>query len=240
MRIALCDDNPKDLASLASLLETYRRETKANLSIRTYANGVALLDDVRTERFDLMMLDVMMPFVDGIQIAREIRGFDEGARIAFLTSSPEFAVESYEVDAFHYLLKPVTRDKLFAVLDKLRRTVDRQGEGLTVKLKGGVAGILFARIAFVEVLNRTVRFHMTDGSVKETAGSLSDYESKLLERPEFVRAHRAFIVNLDQIQELDKLSLRTFSNESVPLSRRLSGEVKSAYLKRLFLQAEMA
>ena len=55
-----------------------------------------------------------------------------------------------------------------------------------------------------------------------------------------MRAHRAFIVNLDQIQELDKLSLRTFSNESVPLSRRLSGEVKSAYLKRLFLQAEMA
>lgn len=240
VRIALCEDNPKDLAVLANLLDRYRRETKASLSLSAYTSGVALFDDMRKEVFDLLLLDVMMPFVDGMQIAREIREFDENVKIAFLTSSPEFAVQSYEVDAFHYLLKPVSYDKLFPMLDKLRLRIEEHGAGLAVRLKSGAASILFARIAYVEVLNRTVRFHLTDKSVREVAGSLSDFEPQLLSQPEFIRVHRAFIVNLDQVQELEKLSLRTFSDESVPVSRRLFGEVKAAYLKRLFVQAGMA
>lgn len=240
MRIALCDDNPADLETIVALIDAYRQRTRTGAYVRSYADGCSLLDGLRSESFDLLLLDVMMPFVDGMQIAREIREFDENVKIAFLTSSPEFAVQSYEVDAFHYLLKPVSYDKLFPMLDKLRLRIEEHGAGLAVRLKGGAASILFARMAYVEVLNRTVRFHLTDKSVREVAGSLSDFEPQLLSRPEFIRAHRAFIVNLDQVQELEKLSLRTFSDESVPVSRRLFGEVKAAYLKRLFVQAGMA
>ncbi len=236
MHIALCDDNLQDRSVLAALLDQYRRKTGTSIFVQSYADGITLLEDMRLKKFDLLLLDVMMPLANGIEIAREVRGFDENVEIAFLTCSTEFAVEGYEVNALSYLLKPVAPDKLFAVLDKMRRRAEQHAQGLSVKLKGGVASILYDRIAYVEVLNRKVRFHMTDKSIKELAGSLADYEERLLSQPQFTRTHRAFIVNLDQIQELDKLNALTFSGECVPVSRRLAREVKASYMERLFLQ----
>ncbi len=119
MRIAICDDNPEELARLVSLLETYRRETERCFIYQSYSSGIALLDDIRRGSFDLVLLDILMPHLDGMGIAREIRTFDDHLKIAFLTSSPEYAVQSYEVEAFSYLVKPILKEKLFPLLDKL-------------------------------------------------------------------------------------------------------------------------
>lgn len=236
MRIAVCDDHIKELDRFSKLLDDYREKTKACFTYITYSDSIALLEDVRKGGFDFLLLDVMMPLVNGMEIAHEIREYDGNIRIAFLTSSPEFAVESYSVEAFAYLLKPATADNLFPVLDKLFRAAQKPEEGLLIKFQNGIANLLFSRLAYVEVINRTLRFHLTDGSVRELAASLSDYEEALLHRPEFIRIHRAFIVNLWQVQELRSTDILTYTGNVVPVSRRLYAQVRKAYMDQLFVE----
>ena len=239
MRIAACDDNLQELDRLAKLLDAYRHRTKASFTYKVYSDGDALLEDVREGGFDFLLLDVMMPLINGMQIAHEVRTFDESIKIAFLTSSPEFAVESYSVEAFAYLLKPAMEDNLFPILDKLLLAAQNSVEGLRIKFQNGFANLLFSRLAYIEVMNRTLCFHLTDGSVRELVAPLSDYEETLLERPEFIRVHRSFIVNLFQIQELRTTDILTYTGRTVPISRRLYAQVRKAYVDQLFTEKGM-
>lgn len=236
MRIAVCDDNIQELNRLSKLLNDYREKTKAGFTYITYSDGASLLEDVRKGGFDFLLLDVMMPLVNGMEIAHDVRAFDGNIKIGFLTSSPEFAVESYSVEAFAYLLKPATADNLFPVLDKLFRLAQKPEDGLSVKFQNGVANIPFFKLAYVEVMNRLLCFHLTDGSIRELAAPLSNYEGVLLQRPEFMRVHRAFIVNLWQIQELRSEDILTYTGSVVPVSRRLFAQVRKAYMDQLFAE----
>lgn len=236
MRIGVCDDQIKELNRLSKLLNDYREKTKACFTYITYSDGIALLEDVRKGGFEFLLLDVMMPLVNGMEIAHEVREFDANIKIAFLTSSPEFAVESYSVEAFAYLLKPATSDNLFPILDKLFRMAQKPEDGFSVKFQNGVANIPFFRLAFVEVINRMLRFHLTDGSVRELVAPLSDYEGVLLQRPDFIRVHRAFIVNIWQIQELRSADILTYTGSVVPVSRRLYTQVRRTYMDQLFAE----
>ncbi len=236
MRIAICDDHIKELSKLSKLLGDYREKTKACFTYITYSDSITLLEDVRKGGFDFLLLDVMMPLVNGMETAHEVREFDENIKIAFLTSSPDFAVESYSVEAFAYLLKPATADNLFPVLDKLFRIAQKPEDSLSVKFQNGVANIPFFRLAYVEVMNRELCFHLTDGSIRELVAPLADYEGVLLQRPEFIRVHRAFIVNLWQVQELRSADVLTYTGSVVPVSRRLYAQVRKAYVDQLFAE----
>jgi DNA-binding LytR/AlgR family response regulator len=236
MRIAVCDDNTEELEELTKLLEAYRKKTRASFTCKTYSDGVSLLEDARRKGFDFLILDVMMPWMSGMQVAHEVRAFDENLKIAFLTSSPEFAVESYSVEAFAYILKPASAENLFPVLDKLFHAAQRPEECLRIKFQNGFANLLFSRLAYVEVMNRTLCFHLTDGSVRELTAPLSDYEEALLKRPEFIRVHRAFIVNLWQVQELRPVNILTYTGGVIPVSRRLYAKVRKAYMDQLFAE----
>lgn len=236
MRIAVCDDQIKELNRLSTLLNDYREKTKACFTYTTYSDSIALLEDVRKGGFDFLILDVMMPLVNGMEVAHEVREFDDNIKIAFLTSSPEFAVESYSVEAFAYLLKPASADNLYPILDKLFRMAQKPEDGLSVKFQNGVANIPFFRLAYVEVMNRMLCFHLTDGSVRELVAPLSEYEGVLLQRPQFIRVHRAFIVNVWQVQELRSADILTYTGRVVPVSRRLYAQVRKAYMDHLFAE----
>lgn len=120
--------------------------------------------------------------------------------IVFLTSSPGFAYESYGVRALEYLLKPISGGLLFPVLDKLMLREQRPQDGLTLKAGATLVRVPFSRLSYVEVNGKHLYFHLADGTVREVAGSLKDYEPLLLVRPEFMRIHRSYIVNMLQIE----------------------------------------
>lgn len=238
MHIAICDDDAQELARLSGVLECYRKKTKKAFFYQSYSDGVALIDDVREGKYDLLLLDILMPLVNGIQIAEEIRTFNKDIKIVFLTSSKEFALESYSVSALTYLLKPATEDRLFPVLDQFFQASQKLEEKLTVKFKNGVAKLLFDDIAYVEVFNKILLFHMTDNRSREVAAPLVDYEDALLSRPEFIRVHRSFIINLHQVQEIRPADILTYSGRIVPVSRRLYTQVRDAYIEQLFQTKE--
>ena len=236
MKIAICDDDSQELAHISSFIDTYRQEKKASLTYKTFQNAIELLSTVNNGDYDILLLDILMPGLTGMQAAHEIRAFDAEVKIVFLTSSPEFAVESYAVKAYNYILKPASKDKLFSILDALIAEEQRPLEGLTVKTQAGMARILFSKLAFVEVMNKKLYFHLADGSVQETSASLAAFEHKLLSRSEFVKVHRSYIVNLWQVGEIRPKELITHAGNTVPISRLLYGKIREAYMEHLFVE----
>lgn len=238
MYIAVCDDQIEELEVVSNLLRLWQENHQTALRCKTFRNATELLDAAEKERFTLYLLDVMMPGISGMEAARAIRDFDTVAGIVFLTSSPSFAYESYGVRALDYLLKLISSNNLFPVLDRLFRKENKSLQGLTIKCGSTLIRIPFFQLSYVEVNGKHLYFNLTDGSVREVFGALIDYESQLLSRPEFMRVHRSYIVNMLHVSELSSANLRTFSGATLPVSRRLYPQLQKDYVKLLFNQRE--
>ena len=238
MYIAICDDLNEELDRVSDLLEKWKSEKKAPLRYRRFSSAMAMLDAIGEERFDLYLLDIMMPGMSGLDAAAEIRQKDDAAEIVFLTTSPGFAYESYGVRALDYLLKPVQKERLHPILDKLLFREQKPAEGLTIKCGTTFVRVLFSQLSHVEVSGKHIYFSMVDGTVHEMFGTLREVEPQLLHRQEFVRCHRAYIVNLLQVAELSATGIRTFSGKMLPVSRSLYKEVQEKYMKVLFSGGE--
>ena len=260
MYIAVCDDQIEELEKVMGLLQTWQTDRRAAVRLRSFRSAGELLDAAQRERFTLYLLDVLMPGVTGMEAAREIRSFDDAADIVFLTTSPGFAYESYGVRALEYLLKPIGGRLLYPVLDRLLLREERPQEGLTVKVgtvlvrlldrlyqreqnpqdgltvrsEGVLVRLPFSQLSYVEVMGKHLFFHMTDDSVHEVVGALKEYEGALLARPEFMRTHRSYIVNMLQAEKLSPAGVVTFSGRSVPVSRLLYNQLQKDYLELLF------
>ena len=238
MYIAVCDDQIEELEKLTALLQAWQSDRRSDVRFQTFRSGGQLLDAARAERFTLYLLDVLMPGMTGMDAAREIRSFDAAADIIFLTTSPGFAYESYGVRAAEYLLKPINAKLLYPVLDKLYLRDQKPQDGLTVKSNGMLVRLPFSHLSYVEVNGKHLYFNLADGQVREVVGSMKEYEDALLTRPEFMRIHRSYIVNMLQIEELSPAGLRTFSGRELPVSRLLYPQLQKDYMKLLFAQRE--
>lgn len=236
LRIAICDDDLNELSRISNLLNQYLAEKEPAFKYASFPNAIDLLDAMKRNSYHVLFLDVLMPGLNGIEAAREIRGFDEEIKIIFLTSSKEFAVESYAVDAHYYMLKPATAQNLFPILDRISLEALRGEEALQIKSASGFTRIPFGRIEYLEVFSKRLRFHLADGTAKEFSGSLSDFEEELLSREEFIKVHRSYIVNMASILSLDSKSLTTCAKQEVPISRLLYGQVREAYMQYLFVE----
>ena len=236
LKIAICDDDVQELSRISDLLSLYKTEKSAVLKYDAFSNAVELLEAMKRQAYDVLLLDVLMPGMSGITAAHEIRGFDPAVKIIFLTSSPEFAVESYAVDAHYYLLKPAATDKLFPIIYRIFLEKGRGAETLSIMQPSGLIRLPIGRIEFLEVQGKRLMFHFDDGSVKEIRGSISEFEDKLLYKDNFLKVHRSFIMNMEYIQALNARDITTLTGQTVPVSRLLHSRVKEAYMQFLFVE----
>lgn len=234
MYIAVCDDQVEELNEIDALLHAWETERNIPLRRRSFQSVMELLEEAPREKFTLYLLDVLMPGMNGMNAAHEIRSFDCAADMVFLTSSPEFACESYRVQALDYLLKPVDKGMLFRLLDRLYSQEQRPQEALVLKTSTTILRIPFSGLSFVEVIGKRLYFNMVGGDVRKVAGSLKDYEELLLARPEFMRVHRSYIVNMLQAEEFSSSHIRTFSGKDIPVSRLLYPQLQKDYMSLLF------
>lgn len=238
LHIAVCDDNSLALDRITRLLEEYCSSRHTPLSWRTFFSAGEMVSSMRTEDYDLLLLDILMPGVSGMDAAHAIRTFDRDVKIIFLTSSPDYAVEGFAVNATDYLLKPVNRERFYATMDRLVAESYQVSEHLHIKTASGAAKIPFPALSYVEVKDKVLYFHLQDGSVRQSRASLAEYEPRLLSQNGFVKVHRSYIVNLLHITELTADSFTTFNGHSVPISRLLYPQVRQAYMDYLFSEAE--
>lgn len=233
LHIAVCDDNVDDLSNMIELIDLYRTSRYLNCEYAVFSNGLDLISALeKGEQFDIYCLDIMMPGFTGIDAAREIRSFDKRASIIFFTSSPEFALEGYSVRAVNYILKPVSEEKLFATFDELldRIKFEKEEDTIIVKSKEGVQKIVLASLVFVEVIGRNVLYHLWSGKVIECREAFAPVCDQLMKYEVFMRPHRAYLVNMQYINTIDKHNISLQTLALIPIAQGKAKEMKQQYL----------
>lgn len=233
LQIAVCDDNIDELSNMVQLIDLYRTSRHLNCEHAVFPNGFELVSALeKGNRFDIYCLDIMMPGFTGIDAAKEIRTFDKTAPILFFTSSPEFALESYSVKAINYVLKPISKEKLFFTFDELLEQIKAKEEedAVIVKSNEGIQKILISNLAFAEVIGRNVLYHLRSGKVVECTEPFSSVCDSLLKYGCFIKPHRSYLVNMQYVDTIEnhQITLQTLS--AVPVAQGKAKEIKQQYL----------
>lgn len=236
LRIAICDDMPEFLQKTSDLICRWQNRPEF-FTVETFSDGDSLIAAHAGKPFDILFLDVVMPLLNGIETAREIRQTDRSVKIVFLTSSAEFAVESYTVKADNYLLKPVSPEALYRCLDELQSDIRENSRYIIAKSATSVHRIPFPDIEHIEAQNKQVLFFLANGSTVSSTEPLYSLENKLLLSDGFFKCHRSYIVNFQRIATYTPKEIRMRSGCRIPISRSCQKEFELAYFEYLFGKA---
>ena len=228
MRFALCDDRIEDAIELKDMLLDNIFFAEAEISI--FESGASLIEQLdEGENFDVYFLDIDMPDLDGLSLAAKINKYSEKSIIVFFTAFPEYAVEAFECDAFHYLLKPLDREKVKKVLSKIERVYKEKNKFHIIKNRLEIQKINISDIYYVECFRRHLIYHLSDRRI-ETVGKLSSAYDEL--RPHgFYQIHQGFVVNMDKICRFEKDSVILDDGRRVMVSNRRRSDAMIAYSK---------
>ncbi|MCR5585603.1 MAG: LytTR family DNA-binding domain-containing protein [Lachnospiraceae bacterium] len=229
MNILICDDDITCRLTAQINIERWVKEHSRNDQVILFDNGDSLLEYLEKQSADIIFLDIIMPLLSGMETAHIIRERSMDVKLVFLTSAPEFAVESYDVNAFGYLLKPVEYSKLSLVLDRFLTLQKEEAVHLTVRTAYGYKQLNLDNLECLEALGKKVVFHMFDGSKVETTGKFSDYEKMLTEDNRFFKIHRSYLVGLAHIDRFSSGEVVTSSGLHCPIARGLGSSFKEAY-----------
>ena len=227
-KIAICDDEQKQIEYLSGVVSAWASKNRHVVEIKTYSSAKSFLFDYSEEKdFDILLLDIEMPGMNGMELAKTIRRENGIVQIVFITGYPEFMSEGYDVSALHYLMKPVNKEKLFSILDKASERIEQKEGSLVLKTENGIIRINFSQIMSAEAIGHTTLLTLTDR--KETAKiGINDFEKQL--NDSFVRCHRSYLVGIRHISKITKTDVILDSGEMLPLSRRLYGEVNQKFI----------
>ena len=233
LRIAICDDLPSYLNHITKLLTTWESRP-ADLCVETFADAHSLLAAHNTKPFDIILLDVIMPLLNGIEAAREIRRHDKSVKIVFLTTSAEFALESYTVKANDYLLKPVEPEKLFVCLQDLVDQLQGSPKTIVVKTSKALHHVEIQNIEYLEAQNKHVSVALSDGTTLTAVEPLYTFENQLPLADGFFKCSRSYIVNIHRIDTYSAKEIRMRSGCRISISRSCHKEFETAYFEVLF------
>ena len=233
IHIAICDDSPEELQTLSGLILKYQEQHASSLQICSFQNGFALLDALdQGKRFDITILDILMPNENGIDIARKIRELKADTEIVFLTSTPEYAVDSYEVHAQNYLLKPVSEEKFFTAMDRLLEELEQKDNAgfIILSTQKQYRRILFSQLVYGEATHRTVTLHLSDGTVVSALMTFTEFLDILKHHPDFIHPHRSYLANMNYIQYITKSDMILTDGQKIPVSRNNYAKISEQFL----------
>ncbi len=226
MQIAICDDDKQELENILNLLREYNRQRQdISFAMTAFSSAEELLKFVEQHGgFDLYLLDIIMPETNGIQLGSLLRSRGDEGLIAYLTTSPDFAMDAYGVEAFHYLLKPIEMASFFRCLDKAADHLDKlRSKVVFIKMSHSIRMIPIRDILYAERVKRLVCYYMIDGSVLKSAtfnGAFQNAVAPLLEHREFYLVGTSFAVNLFHVMEITRHDLVIDGGQKIAIPRR--------------------
>lgn len=222
IKIAVCDDNEKDLARILELLGRYRG---AQLQTESYRSGEDLL--ASGKKYDILLLDIDMDGMNGIETARRIRTADREVKLIYITNYSDYTIFAFAVHAFAYLLKPVSGKELYAQLDEAcLYGLSRPDPELEFMAKEGIMRIKPSLIICFEYLDRQVLMYTRDRiwhlkkRITETAREMEQFG--------FSMPHKSFVVNLHEVQRIRGYEITMTDGRSIPLSQKKSAQFRRA------------
>ena len=234
LKIAVCDDSPEFLQLAVDMVERWTEQSRIQTEIYRFDNGDALLAKNAVTHMDIIFLDIIMPLQSGIDTAKELRQSDNAVKIIFLTSSPEFALDSYEVKAQGYLLKPVTYEKVKETLDECSHSFDEEPKNIVLKTAFGYQKLYFHDIEYAEAQNKRVVFFLRTGKTVEAAQPLHSLEDRITENDGFFKCHRSYLVYLPNVDHFSMTEIITKTGRSIPIARGYGKAFKEAYFAFVF------
>lgn len=206
LQIALCDNDIRELESVYALAKEYASDhPDLDISLRRFQSSYDLLESIEARgHYDIYLLDILMPHTNGIEAGQIIRRSNTSSVILYLTSSPDFALDSYSVKAQAYLLKPVRKEKLFEALDDAaERLMVERARHFLVRVKNSTEAIPYSRLIYVEYYKHRLICHLTNGRNVETNMFREPFEQivkPLQSDSRFVKISSSFLVNMQYIR----------------------------------------
>lgn len=214
--ILICDDLPEERANLLHMLQKYKTERGVSMRLETAADGTELLSLWRPKRWDLIFLDIYMPYLNGVDAARRLREVDRQCEIVFATTSREHGMEGHELHAMDYLTKPFLQRDVDEVMDWFLRKHADQFNELTLRTELGSISLRAQDVLYIESRGRTCILHLrgreinVQSSMNDLTGGLNDAA--------FFHCHKSFMVNLAHTVAIEKRAFRMDDGSSVPIS----------------------
>lgn len=235
LKIAVCDDQQSECDILCDLLFTYTSKSGYECEIQSYTSGESLVADYEDgcAAFVLVFLDIYMNAMNGMAAARRIREYSQTTAIVFTTISPDFAVESYEVYALDYIVKPIVPERLSSLMDNFFVEFTKKEKYLLVKQGRDNARFLYSDIAYLESKGNKLFLQNGKGERFTFYERLSEVE-KRLEDIRFLRCHQSYLVNMDYIYSADNDFILS-DGMCIPIKVRERKSIREHYFEYITL-----
>lgn len=234
MKIAICDDEPLELAGAEKLLMQYSNEhLQYEIKISTFSAPLELLTFIsQNGGFDVLLLDIYMSGMLGTEAAKELRSLGDNVEIIFLTTSRQHAITAFEVDASNYLVKPYHSQDLFIALDKvIGRIAINENKTFTLKTSAGITKLSTYEVVFTQTSkNNYQSIHMAKGEVLLTRMTSLELFELLSQDKSFVKCGASFNVNLKYVRYISKDMVLFDTGEKLPIPSRVYAKLKNAFL----------
>lgn len=230
-KIAICDDEETSVRLNKALTEKILTENNIEFEIETFQDMREMTESLTkltvAQPFNVLLCDILTTEMNGIEAAEKLRQLGEQLDIIFISSTIDYAVEGYRVQALRYIQKPVDLEKLQEALLLSYHKYSCK-EGIAVSVEGKSINIAFEEISYIESCGRDIEIHVQD-KVLTTHIKISDMEKMLPQ--DFFRCHRSYIVNYNYMDSIERYQITMKDGDLVPVSQQLYAETKNRYLK---------
>ena len=237
-KISICDDRKEDREIMHQYVRQFCEERALQAEIKVFDHPDALICESENFRPHIYILDIVMPMVNGIQAARELRWNQPDAQIIFATSEESFALESFDVNPINYILKPVKKEKLFATLELAMKRISLDEENMvTVKVKGGYRTLHLGDIMYIDYRNHVVSYHLLSGETISTSTlriGFAVYLRQNHSEEDFVMCHESVAVGIRAIDRLTKTDITVRNHEILPVAKSRYSQVAEKYMNYRF------
>lgn len=236
LQIAICDDLEEERVILSRLLRNYARRQGLSLQVHFFVSGEELLQSVRrANACQVLFLDIYMPGISGVETARRLRAAGYGASIVFATTSTDHGVDSFEVRASDYLVKPFRQEEVDRALDWCLEHMPEPLRSLSVYAEGETQEFPLASVLYIEVLGHQSHIHTLRQTVV-VRKSLDDLE-RAVDSPDFFRCHRSFLVNLNHAERIESSDFLMSDGARIPISSANLPRARDTFLDWVYRKA---
>ena len=230
LNFAICDDSIIDSNYVKELVINWSAKIKCQVNINVFPSAEAFLFHYEENKnYDVLLLDIEMGKMDGVTLARKIRSSNKSVQIIFITGYSDYIAEGYEVEALHYLMKPLKEEKLYNVLERALLKVIQNEKSIVLNLSDEIVRIPLHEILYIDVDRNYITVHANkDYIIKKT---LSEIEKELDER--FFRIGRSAIVNLKFINRVTKQDVYLSNGVTLQLPRGIYEALNRAIINEM-------